>query len=133
MPSARTAVQQLMAAVNEGGALLIHVLNLWQLADGPCLWQKSLHTQLASGPAWILKGVHRHGRVGYVNLVAMPAKGGARMASESSRFLGLEAVTLTHWAKAAGADAVALYGGYDRAPYERESSTDLIVVSRMTG
>jgi hypothetical protein len=36
---------------------------------------------------------------------------------------------LQEWVQAAGATTQALYGGYHGEPYERETSTDLIVVA----
>ena len=34
------AVQVMVAAVRKGGVVLLHMLNLWRLPDGPCHWQK---------------------------------------------------------------------------------------------
>jgi SAM-dependent methyltransferase len=34
------AIQQMFAAIRPGGIVVIQVLNLWQLPDGPCVWQK---------------------------------------------------------------------------------------------
>ena len=30
----------MFAAVRAGGLVVLHVLNLWRLPDGPCVWQK---------------------------------------------------------------------------------------------
>ena len=34
------AIGQMLSAVRRGGAVVIQVLNLWRLPDGPCVWQK---------------------------------------------------------------------------------------------
>ena len=49
-PAARTAVTCMLAAVRPGGALVLHVLNLWRMADGPCHWQKCVRTDLGRIP-----------------------------------------------------------------------------------
>ncbi|MCC6123716.1 MAG: class I SAM-dependent methyltransferase [Pirellulales bacterium] len=36
----RRAIRQMFAAVRPGGIVVVHVLNLWLLPDGPCIWQK---------------------------------------------------------------------------------------------
>ena len=40
MATVQRAIGQMLAAVRGGGLLVIHVLNLWHLPDGPCVWQK---------------------------------------------------------------------------------------------
>jgi hypothetical protein len=51
------------------------------------------------------------------------------MRSESTMFLGFEAASLEHIARAAGAKNVALFGGYQDQPYDREKSVDLVMVA----
>ena len=59
----------------DDGVVVIHVLNLWHLSDGPCVWQKCRRAALPQGDVLILKGVHRCGRQGYVELlVARPGR-----------------------------------------------------------
>jgi SAM-dependent methyltransferase len=123
------AVQCLLAAVRPGGAAVFHVLNLWRLDDGPCLWQKCRTARLELGEVLILKGVHRCETRGYVELVVVRPDGG-EVRAESVRFLGLEAVELQDLARRAGAQQVDLFGGYQQEPYKRLRSQDLIVVAR---
>ena len=40
MPPPNTAIRQMLAAVRPGGVLVVQLLNLWRLPDGPCVWQK---------------------------------------------------------------------------------------------
>ena len=39
----------MIEALRPGGVLLVQVLNLWRLPDGPCVWQKCLRTRLPQG------------------------------------------------------------------------------------
>jgi SAM-dependent methyltransferase len=123
------AIRQMMAALRPGGVLLVQVLNLWRLTDGPCLWQKCLRTQLPQGDVLILKGVHRSGDRGFVELVVFGPDGGPLVAQESPQFLGLETSELEAAARAAGAADVQFFGGYAGQPYDRAASVDLVMVA----
>ena len=132
LQTARTAVRNMLEAVRPGGAIVLHVLNLWRLADGPCQWQKCVRTALDQGPVIIVKGVHRHGSTGYVDLVVSSLADPHAWRSDCVPFLGLEAAALEQWACEAGVGTIDLYGGYHAEPYRRETSADLIVVARKT-
>ena len=123
------AVGRILAAVRPGGVVVLHVLNLWRLPEGPCAWQKCLRTTLPQGDVLIVKGVHRAGSRGHVELVVAEVAGGAMLKSESAVFLGLEASDLARMAHQAGAAQVRLLGGYGDQPYDRHQSVDLIVVA----
>ena len=124
------SIGQMIKAVRPGGVLLVQVLNLWRLADGPCLWQKCLRTRLPQGDAVILKGIHRSDDRGFVELVVADPSGGPLLAHESPIFLGIERNELDAAAREAGAADVQFFGGYDRQPYDRESSVDLLMAAR---
>lgn len=130
MEAAGLALRQMFHAVRAGGLVLVHVLNLWKLPDGPCVWQKLTRQTLPTGEAIILKGVHRAGCTGYVELavIADPAAGLA-LRSESVPFLGLTAQGLEAAARDAGAAHVTFFGGYQEQPYDPAASTDLILVA----
>jgi SAM-dependent methyltransferase len=132
LPTARAAVQQLVQAVRPGGVVALHVLNLWRLADGPCHWQKCVRTELDGVDVLIVKGIHRHGSTGYVDLVVSSLADPHTWRSDCVPFLGLEAATLEQWAREAGAGTIEVFGSYHREPYHREQSTDLIVVATKT-
>ena len=83
----------------------------------------------APDDALILKGVHRCGDRGYVDLIVTDLSGNAAMRSESTPFLGLEASDLDRMARAAGARNVALFGGYQDQPFDRQQSVDLVMVA----
>ena len=57
----RRAIREMFRAVRDGGSIVVHVLNLWCLPDGPCVWQKCRRTALPQGEVLITKGVHRCG------------------------------------------------------------------------
>jgi SAM-dependent methyltransferase len=130
VPSAQRAISRFVSAVRDGGVVIVHLLNLWRLPDGPCVWQKSQRTRLARGDTLIVKGVHRAGNRGYVDLVVVTLNGSAALQTESAPLLGLEAAQLAEFARQAGAPAVELFGDYRSQPYERLKSADLIMVAR---
>jgi SAM-dependent methyltransferase len=126
------AIRQMLAAVRDGGAVVVQVLNLWRLPDGPCVWQKCQRTTLpdaSQGELLVLKGVHRCGNRGYVELIVTTLSGATTMHSESTPFLGLEAGELEEFARSAGAKTVSLFGGYRDEPYDRSKSVDLLMVA----
>jgi SAM-dependent methyltransferase len=123
------AVGQMLSAVSDRGVVVVHVLNLWRIPEGPCLWQKCVRAELAGRDLLILKGIHRHGTRGYVELV-VTTPDGRQMQHESAEILGLEADTLEQISRRAGATDVRLFGGYENQPYDRQQSVDLIVVAQ---
>jgi hypothetical protein len=60
----------------------------------------------------------------------MPQEDPTEVHGESVPFLGLEAEFLQQCAAKHGATAIEAYGGYERHPYERDESVDLIMVLR---
>jgi SAM-dependent methyltransferase len=129
MATVRTAIARMMEALRPGGVLLVQVLNLWRLPDGPCVWQKCLRTRLPQGEALILKGVHRCGVRGHVELVVADPDGGTLLAHESPQFLGLESGDLEDMARQAGAAEVRFFGGHATQPYDRQASVDLVLAA----
>ena len=129
LATVRTAVARMLEALRPGGVLLLQVLNLWRLPDGPCVWQKCHRTRLPQGDVLIVKGVHRCGQHGYVELVVADPSGGPLLAHESPRFLGLESGELEAMARQAGAAQVQFFGGYAAKPFKRDDSIDLVMVA----
>lgn len=129
MPTVHRAIGQMLAAMRSGGLLVVHVLNLWHLPDGPCVWQKCRRATLPQGEALIVKGIHRCGVRGYVDLIVTnPAEAGA-MQTDCVPFLGLEAADLALPLQDAGVRNMHFYGDYQNKPYDRHASVDLIVVA----
>jgi SAM-dependent methyltransferase len=125
----RRAIREMLLAVRQGGSIVVHVLNLWRLPDGPCVWQKCRRASLAERDVLITKGVHRCGDWGYVDLVVTALDADPQMRCESVPFLGLEADQLEQMARQAGAAQVCFTGGYQEQPYDRLASTDLVMVA----
>lgn len=123
------AIGQMLAAVRGGGLLLIHALNLWHLPDGPCLWQKCQRAALPQGETLIVKGVHRCGRQGYVELIVVGLTGDCPPRTECTPLLGLEAADLESMTRAGGAEKIRFFGGYQDQPYDRPQSVDLLMVA----
>lgn len=126
----RSAIAQMLAVLRPSGLLVVQVLNLWALADGPCRWQKCRRMATEQGELLVVKGVHRSGTRGYVDLVVASLTDPPSMQTESVRFLGLEAAELGQAASDAGAEGIEFFGGYDGRPYRREESGDLIAVAQ---
>ena len=130
MATVQRAIVQMLAAVRDGGLLVIHVLNLWHLPDGPCVWQKNQVAALPQGEVVILKGVHRCGDRGYVELIVAALSGERRLETQSVPFLGLDAAEMESMARAAGASEVRFIGGYRDQPYLRSESADLLMIAK---
>lgn len=126
----RQAIRELFYAVRSGGVVVVHVLNLWRLPDGPCVWQKCRRAELPAGEMLILKGVHRRNGQGFVDLVLVGYHQASLVYSESVPFLGLEASDLEAMARSAGAAEVVFFGDYQESPYDRQKSVDLIMVAK---
>jgi SAM-dependent methyltransferase len=128
--AARHAIEQMLSAVRPGGAIVIHLLNLWRLPDGPCQWQKCLRMPIGEQDLLVHKGVHRAGERGFVNVILTDiGSASSQMHSESVPLIGLDAPTLQSFAREGGSTTVTLYGGYKGEPYRPDSSQDLIMVA----
>ena len=125
---AQRAIGQMLTGVRPGGLVVIHLLNLWRLADGPCLWQKCLRATLPGGEVLITKGVHRSGNHGYVDLIVATLHDDVRMQSESARLLAFDTPDLKRMVDDAGAAGVEFFGNYQNGPFDRQESVDLIAV-----
>ena len=127
---AQEAVRNMVDALRPGGLLVLHVLNVWRLPDGPCVWQKCLRAALPRGESLVTKGVQRVGDRAFVHLVVAPLDAPDQFQSDSVSFLALEAEDLRHFAQSAGASSIQLYSNQRRKPYDRQSSVDLILVAK---
>ncbi|MCC6423348.1 MAG: class I SAM-dependent methyltransferase [Phycisphaerales bacterium] len=123
-------VGNLLAAVRPGGVVMMQAMNIWKLPDGPCVWQKIIRKNVQGTEAMILKGVHRCGDRGFVELLVGPADDPAAFKTDSFQFLGLRPDDLQPAAINGGADEVNFYGNHKFQPYEAQNSPDLIMVAR---
>jgi SAM-dependent methyltransferase len=125
-------IAAMMSAVRIGGVLVVHVLNFWKMEDGRCIWQKCLRVRIAGDEVTVIKGVHRAGDRGFVELLVVD--GETRIArAQSVPFLGLEAAELERILRQEGAAEVSVFGGYAGQPYSRGESDDLVIVAKKTG
>jgi SAM-dependent methyltransferase len=125
------AVGAMLESARPGGLCVIHVLNVWSVQEGPILWQKHRRVRLSGREYILLKGIRRHGSRAWVEIVDLSGEqGDPSLWSESVSFAGLEASRLTEIARTAGALTVEVHGSYSGAPYQREKSTDIILVCR---
>jgi SAM-dependent methyltransferase len=125
-----TAVAQMLAGVCKGGAIFVQVLNFWAIPEGPCLWQKCIRANLPAGERLIIKGVHRSGQRGFVEmLVTNLATNPPELKSEQAVFQMLDVEMLESAARRGGCSSVEFFGGYDRKAYEAQTSQDLMMVA----
>jgi SAM-dependent methyltransferase len=125
------AIGAMLQSARPGGLCIIHVLNVWSVPEGPILWQKHKRARLDNREHVLLKGIRRSGGRAWVEIVDLAdEQGDPDLWSESVSFAGLEASRLTEIARTAGALTVEVHGSYSGAPYQREKSTDIILVCR---
>ena len=123
------AVASMIAALRPGGVGVLQVLNLWRVHEGPTLWQKCEEIQSNEGRRVLLKGLHRVGSRGYIDLVDLRmGPGGLVKRVDAPIFMGIEAENLSAAVRSDGGHDLRLYGSYQEAPYDREKSADLICV-----
>ena len=128
--AAAVTLRQMIHALRPGGLVIIHVLNVWKLPPGPCVWQKLVRRPEQS---LLLKGVHRCDDAAFVELVVIDPAQLAPIRSHSVRFLGLKAPFLHEIARASGADEVTFFGNHQQEPYHSDTSADLIMVAKKSG
>jgi SAM-dependent methyltransferase len=134
VPDSRSAgdvLAAMIASLRPGGILVVQVLNLWRLAEGPTEWQKCKRLTDEQGDRILLKGIHRIAERGFVDVVSL-SLGGNDVDSRfrTAMILGLEANELLATAERAGATDLRVFGDYQESPYDRERSQDLILVGR---
>ncbi|MDZ7616397.1 MAG: class I SAM-dependent methyltransferase [Patescibacteria group bacterium] len=132
-PDAETAAEvlrQMLDSVRPGGAAVVHVLNLRALPEGPCRWQVIKRATVDGRELLLVKGVHRCGRGGFVDLVVVPVVGEGAPHTESVPLLEIDPDWLRQAAGNAGAASVSLYGDYHRAPFDISRSPDMIMLAR---
>lgn len=119
-------VGNMLAAVRPGGVVVAQVMNVWKLPDGPCIWQKIVRDQ----GRLILKGVHRCGERGFVELIVGSLEEQDGIKTDTFQFLGLRPEELQTSALEHDADEVIFFGNHQDQPYQPKSSPDLIMVAR---
>jgi hypothetical protein len=86
------------------------------------------------GDRILLKGIHRVGPRGFVDVVTLDVSGGGVDGQfRTATILGIEAEDFLRLATSAGATDLQVFGNYEQAPYHRDQSQDLILVGRRAG
>lgn len=125
----RRAVGAMTVALRPGGVGIVQVLNLWRIPEGPTIWQKCESRPDATGPRVLLKGLHRVGDRGYVDLIDLRmTSAGLVKKFDAPSFTGIEAEDLSAAVESGGGRNIQLLGGYDAEPYDRTQSADLVCV-----
>ena len=123
-------IGQMLAAVRADGVCLWQVVNLWHLPDGPCVWQKCKRVSVDGQDMVLVKGIHRAGERGFVELVAAVLTDDAATPTyETVTFLGLQPRWLMQVAERCGARRVACFGNYQQSEYQVEKSPDIVLVA----
>jgi len=129
LAAVRRAVQNMVATVRVGGTGVIQILNLGAIPEGPIHWQKVRRRDDGDCPGALLKGVHRVGDRGFVDLVElMLPETGVEWKARTMTFLGLQRAEIEAMLHAGGATTLAVHGGYGLLSFDENHSPDLIVV-----
>ena len=124
------AISAMLQSVRPGGALVVHVVNVFSRPEGPTRWDKSVRMRLSKGDCLITKGIHRCGDWGYVDFLLTHLEGGqSELSAHSIRFQGFRADPLAAIATRHGAQTIEFLGGYDQQPYNESTSPDLIMIA----
>lgn len=121
------AVKAMAKAVRPGGMLILHALNMAGRDEGPVKWDKCKRASINNEECLLLKGTHRAGGYGFVELLLV--RPGDELHSQTARFLALKASQVVEWCRAAGCKDVELYGNWKREAFDAKKSGDLIVVA----
>ncbi len=126
------ALGAMLAALRSGGVLVVQVLNLWRLAEGPSVWQKcKLLPADGAARRLIVKGVHRAGERAFIDVLQIEIAGSElRHTTHSASFLGIRREQLEQAARAGGATRIEFFGSFAREPYQPGHSPDLILAAR---
>lgn len=134
LDAAEQVLSAMISAIRPGGVLVAQILNLWRLPEGPTDWQKRVRLTDEQGDRILLKGIHRVGPRGFIDVVTLDlSAGGADGQFRTATILGIEAEDLLGVATRAGATDLQVFGNYEQAPYRRDQSQDLILVGRRAG
>ncbi len=123
------SVRAMLEWLRPGGALLLQVLNLEPILEGPMIWQKCLRTSLRGETHVLLKGIHRVGDRGHVDLVDLAIdRAELRPQHHQAEFLGMPPEWLVHTAQQERGVHIEVFGSYRKEPFAPARSTDLIAL-----
>lgn len=129
MSTVERAVAAMLKALRPGGVCILQLLNLWSLPKNTTIWQKCKRVTYADADHILLKSIRRVGECGHIDFADLQlTDGGVTNLFDTADFLGIDADNLVRMAQTGGATDVHLFGSYQRTPYDRATSTDLILV-----
>ncbi|MBN1442698.1 MAG: class I SAM-dependent methyltransferase [Planctomycetes bacterium] len=123
----RRAVAEMARGLRPGGILLAQVANLWRLPEGPTLWQSCRRSQRDGRERILIKGMHRAGDRGWIDLVELTlGESGVEGRFDTPSFLTIDPDDLLRAAGSDG-DEARILGSLHGDPYDRESSPDIVL------
>lgn len=121
----------LLRALRPGGLLIVQVVNLQAMENGPTTWQKCRRVQYGGREHIVLKGIHRAGTYGYVDLIDIePGEAALNPRYDAAVFIEITAEDLVTAVQNQGATDITVFGDFAETPYDYQSSPDLILVCR---
>jgi SAM-dependent methyltransferase len=129
LDEAAQGVKSLIGALNPNGVLLVQVLNLSALEIGPSKWQRCSFVHLNDKNILAVKGLHRTGDHGHIDILLIDPEKGSLIQSRSAAFLGLSPQLLLS-ASSSIASSVEFFGDYSLSPYDPAKSPDIIMIAR---
>lgn len=130
---AQAAIRAMAHMTRPSGIGIVQVLNPASIPEGPTTWQKVRRARLQESAKILIKGLHRDGEHGLIeileiDLTSEPLNWRAR----SMKFLCLNRVEIESMIRAAGGEVVAIQGSYAGEPFDASKSGDLIITWRQT-
>ncbi len=122
------SLRSLWDAIRPGGRLIVQVINVECLPDGPPQWQKCLRAALPQGERLLMKGVQRCGGRAFVHLIAATGDLRPQWESTCSELLALDAERWRGFVSQLRGAACSIYGDYEGRPFQPETSLDVILV-----
>jgi glycine/sarcosine N-methyltransferase len=127
--AAQEAIQQLARCLRPGGRMFVQILNFEPLrAQDPCV--RPVRTATVDGVEYISTRLfHFVGNLVHVTNVTVWHQNGWQQTAHSAWIYPISVEEMQSWCDAAGLNIDATWGGYDRKPFDIQTSTDLIVVA----
>lgn len=128
LPAVQASLRGMVRMVRSGGVGVIQVVNVWAMAEGPTAWQKVRRLDCGGEAQVLLKGLHRQGGRGFVDILRLRlGAGDVQWRSWNASFLGLRSGEVSSMLREAGADVLRVFGSHDEADFDERTSSDLII------
>ncbi len=125
------AVRTMIEALRPGGVCVVQVLNLWHIPEGPTVWKTCKRIRRDGVDRVLLKGIHRIGSQAHIELVELHVSQDTFEKQFDARsFRGITEADLVGAAQEAGAEEIQCLGDFHGGSFNRNDSTDLILLCR---